>query len=363
MLNMIKGIINQKKDFLEAAELILENEMNNLDDSIILGEDTDLPEEPMLEEDDNEEDDKDNDVEDDKKDDESEEDDKGDIIDQPINDEPSNEDDDIMNAPVDEEPVISTDTTGEPTSADPIENPNELPAEQPAEVPTEEPMPIPGNDELPEPVSNVTGEPVADDNILSMEIDLASNTPKDILPIPPASAGDAVVSDDIMDQRIDSGFGESIDSNRDETWDFMLGQEEIRKAEDKKASIEKKKAENDAKRSQVVKRMEEEQAKMKGESTDILNEAITIADAPAAEEAPTEETPAETTTEETPADTPTEEQAPDNEVTAAVKDKVAEAEAPSEAEGSTVSKEELMKKLSALTTGLEKAKELVMKSI
>lgn len=303
MLSMIKGIINQKKDFLEAAEMILESEMNNLDDLIILGEETALPDEPMIEEDEPELDDEKNDSE--ESDEKKPEEDDTDIVDQPINDdEPvSSDSDDIMDSP------IGGDVEDTPA-------PTEEPASEPASEPVEEPMPIPGNDELPEPVSNVTGEPVADDNILSMELDLASNTPKDILPIPPASAGDAVVSDDLVGQRIDSGFG--------------------------------------------------------GESTedidDIMNEAITIADAPEGEEkpaeaAPTEEAPATDTSTDVPVDdtSATEEPAPDNDVTAAVKDKVAEAEAPTEA--APASKEELMKKLSALTTGLEKAKELVMKSI
>ena len=50
-------------------------------------------------------------------------------------------------------------------------------------------------------------EEVEDIDLLSVEIDLTSNTPVDVLPVPPGSAADAVVDDDIMNQRIDSGFG------------------------------------------------------------------------------------------------------------------------------------------------------------
>lgn len=50
-------------------------------------------------------------------------------------------------------------------------------------------------------------EEIEDTDLLSVEIDLTSNTPVDVLPVPPGSAADAVVDDDIMNQRIDSGFG------------------------------------------------------------------------------------------------------------------------------------------------------------
>ena len=50
-------------------------------------------------------------------------------------------------------------------------------------------------------------EEVSDNDLLSIEIDLTSNTPIDVLPVPPSGAADAVADDDITSQRIDSGFG------------------------------------------------------------------------------------------------------------------------------------------------------------
>lgn len=59
-------------------------------------------------------------------------------------------------------------------------------------------------------IGKQTNEPVelGDDDILSVTIDLKSNTMTDILPIPPDNAGEAV-NDDILSTRVDSGFEES----------------------------------------------------------------------------------------------------------------------------------------------------------
>ena len=105
------------------------------------------------------------------------------------------------------------------------EGPDEIPEPNESdEIPTED-API-GNDELPEPISSTTGEPaqIGDDDLLSVEIDLATNTPKDILPTPPASASDAVSDDDdILNQRIDSGFGndEPAPVNKNDSSDLL----------------------------------------------------------------------------------------------------------------------------------------------
>lgn len=322
MLNTIKNLINQKKDFLEAAEIIFEDGLGNeLDDLIILGEDA----MDITENEDSVELDEDSSTEDSAATEEpvaepknEPNDDNSDITDSPIEDTvvPAENDtnDDLLNSPVDDDTPTAT---TEPTEAE------------------ETPMPLPGDDTLPEPVSNVTGEPVADDGILSMEIDMGSNTPKDILPVPPAGAVDAVVSDDIMDQRIDSGFGE------DEVTQPIVDNS----------------SENDIVEEDV--------------SEDLLSEAISLGDEPASTEAPAETAPAEDTTsaeasvEEPAADAstdvaPAEEDTP---VTAAVKDKVAEADAAVEVGNPEDAKAELMKKLSNITKNIEDAKNAIMKSI
>lgn len=302
MLKMIKKLINEKDDFLEAAEMILEDGMCDLDDAIILGEDTDSDENelPTDGEGEDNQDDKEPESSEEKNDDGNEDDDK-DILDEPIDDEgPSNPvDDSIMNQSI-------TDDEPETTSTE------------------DTPLSIPGDNDLPEPVSNVTGEPIADDGILSLELDLGTNTPKDILPVPPANAGDAVAGDDMGTQRIDSGFG---------------GDDEI-------SSV----------------------ASTENIEDDLLSEAITIADSDP-EEKPSE---GETSSTEAPAEGDINIEDPvsepgdtseDNPVTAAVKDKVAEAEEPAYDGDADAIKEDLMKKLGNITKNLEDAKRAVMSAV
>jgi len=317
MLNTIKGIINQKKDFLEAAEIILEDGMgSSLDDLIVLGEEGDVaPEEsPVIE--------NDNEPEEPKEDENPKEDD-------------NNQDDDVMDQPVDVDEPASPEPVNDDMTNEPIDD-SEL-AEPVVGGGEENPIPLPGDDSLPEPVSNVTGEPVADDGILSMELDLGSNTPKDVLPVPPNNAGDVISGDeDVTSQRIDSGFGgeetEPINSE-------PVGAEPTAPVEN---------AEFD--------------------SDDMLSEAISLDGGDAGTDTPpAEEAPAEGGTEE-PApveDTPPaeEEGSSDNAVTAAVKDKVAEADSPAYDGNSDNAKEELMKKLSSITKSLEDAKRAVMSAI
>lgn len=333
MLNTIKGIINSKKDFLEAAEMIFEDALDtDFDDVIVLGGDTTFTENDDLDEfdvtsDDGPETSDDEKKDDDKKSEDDESDDKEtNIVDEPIEDEePKTDEGNVMDAPIEDD------------IADPV------PQED-----GETPMPLPGDDNLPEPVSNVTGEPVADDNLLSMELDLGTNTPTDILPVPPANAGEAI-ADDIMTQHVDSGFG----------------------GDNNEPSISKPTADND-----IINDIIDEPVTDPLESTnessimnevidDEFTEAITIADAPAEEAPASTEEPAPATTEpegDVVPDDPTPE---DNTVTAAVKDKVAEAENPTPevATDPNEAQEELMKKLSKLTKDMEDAKALVMKSI
>lgn len=192
MLNSIKSMIKEKTSFLEAAAIIYEDGSGtNLDNAIVLGEesepidptenigeDTDAPEK------DDHDDDHDNDKEDEKddNDDSSKDITDEDISDLPINDEPQTQDapegDDLLDGKIDG---------------------------------TDQPLSLPGDD-LPTPVGAQTGEPInPDDDILNTEIDLGSNTIKDVLPVPPANAGEAIADSDSINQHVDSGFGGDSD--------------------------------------------------------------------------------------------------------------------------------------------------------
>lgn len=182
MLNSIKGMIKEKTDFLEAAAIIYEDGSGtNLDDQIVLGEDKDTPDptENIEGDIDTPEKDTDDDHDDDsKEDDDSNTGNVEDISDMPINDGPVKNDeepqDDLLDGKIDG---------------------------------SDQPMPLPGSD-LPDPVGAQTGEPINPDNdILNAEIDLGSNTLKDVLPVPPANAGEAIADNDSDTQHVDSGFG------------------------------------------------------------------------------------------------------------------------------------------------------------
>ena len=200
MLSMIKSLIQEKTSFMEDANLILENTMPVLDDSIILGESyNDMDYDALIEagEDTSVDSDDTGDVatEDDTSD-------AGDMEEEPHEEpdgdevpggEPDGDEDDIMGQKLDDD---TDDATRQPEPIDTDVN-NDILTQSIA-------------DELPEPIGAQTNEPINDNNdILSMTIDIGSNTPTDILPIPPANAADAVPddSDDIMNQRVDSGFG------------------------------------------------------------------------------------------------------------------------------------------------------------
>lgn len=194
MLEGIKNLINQKKDFIESASIIMEEaDTLNLDDSIVLGEasenidvnDLDVSDEVLTEDGEeveslNEEDDVDDDTiedEEDTKDDESE---------------------DPLDNEVDSPNISSSDD-------DSLDDSNPEP-----EVPeSDDVLDTDIDSELPTPVGAQTGQtvelPLQD--LLNTEIDLQSNTSNDILPVPPTSASDAINSDKLLDSNVDSGFG------------------------------------------------------------------------------------------------------------------------------------------------------------
>jgi hypothetical protein len=280
MLKTIKDIINERMALQEDANIILEND--ELDESIILTEDTDEPER--------------------EDDDESE-------VKNGTPEEDSDKDEDQKDPEEDKEEV--------PPAEEPIEEPAEGPIEEPNEELIDEPVDVSTNDdsaELPEPETNLDDT----DSILSMEIDLKSNTMKDTLPTPPASASDAIADDDIMSQRVDDGFGDEEPTG--------------------------------------------ESTEEPTDGFDILSEAIDMGDTP---EEPSDEAPDAGNAEE-------------NSVTKAVKDKVAEAEEPAEEpaddvsldapeepapESTPVDKKELFDKLASLTNGIEDVKKQIVNSM
>lgn len=377
MIDGIKNMINSKKEFTEAADLILEESslVNKLDDTLVLGEDVAEPEIPEEEEekkepetsgtDDNPED---NDTTGDNNEDIN-------IEDSPIEDnpEPSEGSGDILDAPID--------GSSEET-----------------------PMPLPGND-LPDPVGKQTGEPIDDADILSTEIDLGSNTMKDVLPVPPGNAPEAV-NDDVMNQRIDDGFGgEEPGPSTEETPENPMGAptEPIPAPTTDGAAEESGEGTEDltddpefestlfaglenldeSTKKEIISRLKKNKSKDKdcknnkecGKECDeeMVEGFITMSDdedeKPYTEEIvmsgdggdnKPEETPAEDSTGTSePVEEPAEEESP---VTAAVKDKVAETEAPLEAEAPEGSlKDTLMKKLASMSKNMEDVKLQVSK--
>lgn len=325
MLNTIRTMIKEKESFLEAADVIFEDGSGkNLDNFIVLGEEGEdpIPETDITENDD--ENDVPTDDGDEKEKEEGEDDGNG-----------SSEDDDVSNLPIDDEPVAPT-APVDPASNDDVLN---SPADG-SDIGNEQPMPLPGND-LPTPVGAQTGEPINDDDdIMNVEIDLGSNTVKDVLPVPPANAGEAI-ADSEGPQHVDSGFaGEGGTEAVPQSAEFSEKKEDKEKEDDK------------------------EEFKESGNSmSSMLNsffgssytEAITLGDDPAPKE---DAAPAEDPAAEEPA-------AEESEVTSAVRDKVAEVEsdAPASDSGGTASKEDLLKKLGNITKSLEDAKKAVMNTL
>lgn len=168
MLSNIKGRIAEQKALLEQAGIIAEDVMGNLDDMIVLGEG----------------------VSDD------------------LEVEGGELPDGGMDNPSMEEPETSGEPTEEPTEEE-SEGEEDL-LDSPIDVGSDLPAMDMSGEDLPTPIGAQTGEPAHLDSsdLLNMEIDLSTNTPTDILPIPPAGAADAVVDgEDLPTQKLDSGFG------------------------------------------------------------------------------------------------------------------------------------------------------------
>lgn len=317
MLSMIKKIINEKKSFQEAADMILGDDA--LDDSIILNEDSedlfagseDPEPAPNFEE---------------KKEDD------------PKDEKPEEKPEEVP-AEGGEEPTLPENVpeNGEEGN-EPVEPPVENPAE-PGEV-------------LPTGVGAQTGEPAqtGTDELLSAEIDLGNNTMKDILPTPPSAAADAVQSeDDIMGMRIDSGFEDEREPKpENDDVDIMNMPIEAEECGDNPVQA-------------VPESVVTEAISIGGDGstpeTDQKPEDST-------EPAPEGDTNSSEGGEVPPAEEGSEPPAEDNPVTSAVKDKVAEMEAEPAAENDNeASKELLFKKLSNLTKGIEDVKAELLKKV
>lgn len=167
MLSTIRDMINRKESFQEAAAAILEDGYSaiDLDDLIVLGEETDEPEPDEEPEEDAPE----------------------------AEDNGSEEGGEEINNDI---PEVNEDETDSDPMNDTIDDGGDTAGM---------------GDDLPEPIGRQTGEPVNDDieDLMNIEIDLKSNTINDVLPVPPANASEAVPEEDdsIMSQHVDSGFG------------------------------------------------------------------------------------------------------------------------------------------------------------
>ena len=416
MLNKIKSMINSKKSYMEAAEIILEDAGHNIDDIIVLGEtkaeDVSLPEPeetelPTPEEEPDEGNDPDGEPMDDQKPEDGTE---------PA----SGEDDDVLGASAgveeDEDPEATPDPANENDDLLSGNAEEDTPAAEGAEG-DEKPLPLPGDDSLPEVLGKQTGEPPVSNpqDLLDVQVNMGSGTLKDVLPVPPKNAGDAIAGDG--DQHVDSGFGS--DNGEDTTPEPEEGSSTPPMPEpDAEDILNGDVGDMDADdEGDDHKEPAGEPAKESGEEDLLMSEAISlggndqqpaqqpaVADPnaapvqsttqPAAAPAPApaaqpEAAPAATDAASVGGDTgadpladptagledPTASAtdagatadpatavpaAPENDVTAAVKDKVAEAEAP--VPNGDDGKEELMKKLSSITKSIEDAKSVVMRS-
>ena len=195
MLGAIKNLIQQKNDQLSMASVIFEDGSgNNLDDLIVLGEENTFHEPEAITEDDEGIGDVEEGVPDEPKEDKPEP--KGDVMDDDID----AEDDQKPEAkpepgPGDDHDVMNDEITGDGDIMD--------------------------DQALPDVAGKQTGDPInPDSNIMDVDIDLGTNTIKDVLPVPPANASDAIADSDGKDsQKVDSGFGDIGDEELDDEFD------------------------------------------------------------------------------------------------------------------------------------------------
>lgn len=207
MLGMIKNMIKEKTSFLEAASVIFEDVSGmNLDDRIVLGESEEQRvDEPTEDLEDNNNSNVGNEE----------------IPQNNPSEEPRKEDDLLGSDVDDNQPPESEPVNDLLDDQIPETNPrsdSETSNNEGNSSPEDPQLDIPGSD-LPNPVGAQTGEPINPDNdILNVEIDLGSNTMKDILPVPPTGATEVVPTgdDETPSQHVDSGFGNINESTKDD---------------------------------------------------------------------------------------------------------------------------------------------------
>ena len=321
MISAIRAMIARKQEFIESAKVIYEDVMESeIDDLIILEADEEPKETP-------------------KENEETPKEEEKDLLSEPISSgEEKDTKEDLEDGEVDNGGIDNL--LNEPIGGDV------------------------GGDDMGE---NPFEEPPQDDNIediLDVSIDLKSNTIKDVLPVPPENAGEAI-NDDILNSRISSGF-EDDDTTPSQEDDIPSEEDDIVPAEEKDILNSKIGETED------VKDQEESPEEM-GESFDILNsllnEAITLDGEEGGGETPPAETaPAEPATQTTDAPPDT---GGDNAVTAAVKDKVSEVQTvdptpdvtttpnPGGVEGAKVVHDQLSK----VTMEIEKAKKAIVDNL
>lgn len=322
MLKNVKAMILEKQEYLEAAQILFEDAtQSNIDDLIVLGE---SKEDDILDDDEKDDDDLPGGSDDDQEDDEEDEedDDQGDDMDlgnMPLDDSEPKDDDKQEPAGSEEDDILKTSIEDEMSGT------------------------LSATDDLPSLVGKQTGEPINDniDDFLNVTIDLRSNTLTDILPIPPNNADEAI-ADDILSTRVDSGFGE--DSNA--AAELPMGESEEDDLLNESLSITRGEFHGNGSVENI--------------SEFNFLEAISLGgdDKPAEGAGDPGDPP-----DEGAGEVPTEGGA-DSAVTAAVKDKLAEADAPIDAAGTDEGgKEKLLKKLGSITKSLEDAKQAVMNTI
>jgi len=327
MLKNVKAMILQKNEFLEAAQILFEDSTeSNIDDLIILGESAnDLPKDDEEDDDDDKGEKGEGQEEDDLEDNEGHEDDDDQELGADLNNLPLDGDDDGDDKDKDtggDEDLLDASIDGDGEIQPSLSDTDDLPA--------------------------VSGDPANDDveDFLNITLDLRSNTITDILPVPPSNAAEAIASDDIMNTRIDSGFGDEtpapgavVPLEEDDMLNESIDDEGTEEAAEK--SQEKQAKKDDLK-----------------ESVDNFLEGISLDGSGAgADEVPPTDVGG-TAAAEAPAATEGE-----SEVTSAVRDKVSEADEPVEGGEMSNPKDELLKKLGSITKNLEDAKKAVMNTI
>lgn len=326
MLNTIKSMLTQKMEMMESAELLgVSGRLDRLSESVILGESAEDLIPTFLMED-------------------------GEIPTDPK----ATDSDASTELPNDD---LTTERIEEDDKLDPDIAPNEKPEDKPEEAEDPEDLmhaPIEDPNELPTPIGRQTGEPINPENdLLTTEIDLTSNTPRDTIPVPPKHVEPEQVvpedhSDDLANEPVEAPVELSDEQKANPTMNQLA--DLINQSDGHTVRVDQ------------LKELLRENGILKSEG-DPFQEAITIGDP--VEDSNGGDTNANPAPEGDTTSTPTEDTPPtDNIVTAAVKDKVAESEEPiadNLSGGETDSnKDAILKKLGAISKSIEDAKRAVI---